>query len=280
MASLLFATDLHGNTGAYEALLRRAADERVDAVVLGGDLLPLPDGLTDPLGPQQRFVRGRLRPLFEAFRARRPDTRLFAILGNDDWAVCEEEFDAMEQEGIAVPLHLRVHALDAASWIAGYSCVPVTPFSMSDYDRYEWPGWRPPALPRRILLSGPEGLREGSAEELEARPTIQEDLRALAALSDPARTVYVVHSPPHGTKLDVMFGGVSIGSRALRAFIERYEPPLTLHGHIHESPRLSGAFFDRLGRTVSVNPGDSRMGLRAVYVETTDPAGSIRLVGD
>jgi uncharacterized protein len=32
---------------------------------------------------------------------------------------------------------------------------------------------------------------------------------------------------------------------------------LTLHGHIHESPELSGSYFDRIGETVSINPGQS-----------------------
>lgn len=279
MTSLLFATDLHGNSAAYEALLRRAGEIGVDAVVLGGDLLPLPNGGPDSIGSQRRFAEGKLRPLFEAFRHDHPDTRIFSILGNDDWLVCEEAFEAMEEDGIAHSLHLRVWGLDDTHFIAGYSCVPITPFGMSDYDRIEWPGWRPSSMPRRIIFSGPDGLREGEPEEFDQRPTIQEDLRALAGLSEPARTVYVVHSPPHGTNLDVMVGRVSIGSRAVRAFIERYEPPLTLHGHIHESPRLSGSIFDRLGRTLCVNPGDSRSALRAVFVDLADPAGSLREVG-
>jgi Icc-related predicted phosphoesterase len=53
-----------------------------------------------------------------------------------------------------------------------------------------------------------------------------------------------------------------VGSRAIRAFIERRRPPLTLHGHVHES-----AGVDRLGGTVSVNPGDSLGTLRAVKVD-------------
>ena len=102
---------------------------------------------------------------------------------------------------------------------------------------------------------------------MRTRPTIEEDLRELALLGDPARTVYVCHTPPYGTDLDQMHGGASIGSPALRAFIEREQPLLTLHGHVHESPRMSGSITDRLGETVCVNPGDSRTRLRAVLVD-------------
>jgi len=42
---------------------------------------------------------------------------------------------------------------------------------------------------------------------------------------------------------------VSLGSIAVRRFIEARQPLLTLHGHVHESARLSGSWRDRIGRT-------------------------------
>jgi Icc-related predicted phosphoesterase len=41
----------------------------------------------------------------------------------------------------------------------------------------------------------------------------------------------------------------------MKTFIEKNQPLLTLHGHIHESPQLSGTFCDRIGETLSINPG-------------------------
>jgi Icc-related predicted phosphoesterase len=103
-------------------------------------------------------------------------------------------------------------------------------------------------------------------QALRERPTIADDLDRLAALSDPARTVYVLHSPPFATTLDRLHGGLTpIGSRAVRTFIDRRHPPLTLHGHVHESPGV-----ERLGPTLCVNPGDSMTRLRAVRVDLTD----------
>ncbi len=40
------------------------------------------------------------------------------------------------------------------------------------------------------------------------------------------------------------------GSAAVRTAIEKYQPLLSLHGHIHESRGQT-----TIGRTVSVNPG-------------------------
>jgi Icc-related predicted phosphoesterase len=64
-----------------------------------------------------------------------------------------------------------------------------------------------------------------------------------------------MHSPPFGTRLDLIQGRKPAGSRSIKTFIERNQPLLTLHGHIHESPELSGTYVDRIGETLSINPG-------------------------
>src|SRR6185295_19560411 len=249
MASFVYASDLHGNADSYDRLF----DLEADAVVLGGDLLPHTKGpLEQRLEVQQEFARGFLSKKF----ASRP---CYWIAGNDDWA------SALPLLENGTPIHgCATPFLDGLS-IAGYACVPVTPFGMKDHDRYDSDGWTPPAEPGRCLFSSSAGLESGSLHSVRSRGTIAADLDRLATLSDPAKTVYVTHSPPWGTTLDRMYDGTSIGSRAIRAFIERHRPPLTLHGHIHES-----AGVDRIGPTVSVNPGDSLTRFRAVRVDLRD----------
>jgi Icc-related predicted phosphoesterase len=273
LTQILYATDLHGNQRAYDRLWSRARDLGVDAVVLGGDLLPLPLGKNrEPVRLQREFVEDYLG---DSLRRQRDAGRaVYGLLGNDDWAACRELFTTLAAEGAYYDLHLARHSLDDALWIAGYSCVPVTPFRMSDWDRYDSSGWTPKVPPRSLLLTDTGVLREAELSELRGRPTLEEDLRDLARAGDPSCTVYVCHTPPHGTALDVMHGGAHIGSHALRAFIETHQPPLTLHGHVHESHRISGAFVDRLGATVCVNPGDSRTRLRAVLVDPADPGSA------
>jgi Icc-related predicted phosphoesterase len=102
--------------------------------------------------------------------------------------------------------------------------------------------------------------REASEDQLMSR------IEGLVAqLRDPHGSIFNFHCPPHNTRLDLapeldgMFkpvrdpGGVrfaNVGSTAVRAAIEKYQPIVSLHGHIHESP---GA--ERIGKTVVVNPG-------------------------
>lgn len=98
-------------------------------------------------------------------------------------------------------------------------------------------------------------------------PEIADRVQAAAEhLEHPERTVFNIHVPPSGTQLDlaprltadltkVMGPGgepemVHVGSTAVRAAIERFQPLLGLHGHIHESKG-----FSTLGRTLCINPG-------------------------
>ena len=51
----------------------------------------------------------------------------------------------------------------------------------------------------------------------------------------------------------ILPGGVqkiSVGSTAVRTIIQRYQPMLALHGHIHEAPGNV-----KIGRTLCLNPG-------------------------
>ena len=67
-----------------------------------------------------------------------------------------------------------------------------------------------------------------------------------------AADILVVHSPPKGVA-DVTSAGMSVGSRAIRAAIERVQPRLAVCGHIHDSWGQEGM----IGPTRVVNLGPS-----------------------
>ena len=67
--------------------------------------------------------------------------------------------------------------------------------------------------------------------------------------------VYAIHMPPSDLGLDKCAHGAEVGSRAIRHFLEHTQPPLSLHGHIHESPETSGKWFGYVGRTLCIQPG-------------------------
>jgi len=84
-------------------------------------------------------------------------------------------------------------------------------------------------------------------------------------VEDPAWAMFNFHCPPYDSQIDLgprldedlrlrqTAGGIEmrpVGSTACRAVIERYQPLMGLHGHLHES---RGTI--KIGRTVCVNPG-------------------------
>lgn len=84
-------------------------------------------------------------------------------------------------------------------------------------------------------------------------------------IQKPEHTIAMLHVPPYDTGLDtcpeldknlkiITQGGQVVmkaaGSPAVRSFIEKVQPMLSLHGHIHESPG-----HVRNGRTLMINAG-------------------------
>jgi hypothetical protein len=102
--------------------------------------------------------------------------------------------------------------------------------------------------------------RDISEDELEKR--IDEKV---SDIRDFEKVIFNFHCPPLDTVLDkaprlgadnkpIATGGhmqmESVGSSAVRKALEKYQPLLGLHGHIHESRG-----FTKIGRTVCLNPG-------------------------
>jgi uncharacterized protein len=117
--------------------------------------------------------------------------------------------------------------------------------------------------------------RDKTEEELE-----QMIERVAAQVKNPSQAVFNLHVPPFDTNLDIapelddnltprlsLGGGfkmIPVGSKAVRKAIEKYQPILSLHGHIHESRSAQ-----KIGKTMCINPG-SEYGegvLRGVVLE-------------
>lgn len=116
--------------------------------------------------------------------------------------------------------------------------------------------------------------------------TIQKDLATLAGDGALERAIFLFHTPPHDTALDrAGLDGkrvehvpldVHVGSIAVRRFIEERQPLLTLHGHVHESTRLTGAWKTQIGRTVCINGAHVGPELSLVRFDPACPAEATR----
>jgi uncharacterized protein len=271
---ILYSSDLHGEPGLYEQLFELVAEHRPAAVLLGGDICPTHFG---PEGPpiQKAFLIELLARLDREAAAH--DTRFHFIFGNAD---CRANWDwLVEQERPhAVPLHGRVADLGEGWRLVGYSYVPVTHLTLKDWEKRDlrttgserWEG----------IITDRDGVRSVNLREGGPEMTLEHDLKALEGRLDEAPTICVMHSPPSDTHLDRIAAGRHVGSLATREFLGRCRPAVALHGHIHESPRVTGHFADRVGATLCVNPGQSLGGrLQAVLFDTSDPEGTLRHTG-
>jgi len=62
--------------------------------------------------------------------------------------------------------------------------------------------------------------------------------------------IFATHQPPYNTCCDIAKGGIHVGSRSLRRFVEDVKPVLCLSGHIHEATGVG-----RIGDAPVINPG-------------------------
>jgi uncharacterized protein len=263
-----FVSDLHGRTDRYRKLWTRVARERPAGVFLGGDLLPfgsLPGGGAD--SDAEDFADGFLAEGFRRLRGLLKDAypRVFLILGNDDPRASEAAVEAASREGLWEYVHGRRATWDAFN-VYGYACVPPTPFRMKDWERYDVsryvdPHCCSPEEGWRSLPEPPDEIRYGTIEKDLARLTGGEDLDR-AALD--------------GRQVDHVPLDVHVGSIAIRRLIDSRQPLLGLHGHVHESARLTGAWWDRLGRTLCLSAAHDGPELALVRFDPVDPGVATR----
>jgi Icc-related predicted phosphoesterase len=104
-------------------------------------------------------------------------------------------------------------------------------------------------------------------------------------VDDYSKLICNFHVPPYDTNIDEApevdekfnikkgFLGIPklghVGSRAIREILEEKQPPLGLHGHIHESDGE-----DRIGKTTCLNPGSEyTRGVLRAYLVTLSESG-------
>ncbi|MGN6168483.1 MAG: metallophosphoesterase family protein [Solirubrobacteraceae bacterium] len=287
--TLFFATDVHGSTVCFKKFVNAAKFYGADILILGGDVsgkmvVPIaeqPEGghlssfagkvvrleseeeidrfsrrladmgfypkrmtedefaklREDPERQDALFeqlIKERIEEWVEWARPRLTDSgvKCYAAPGNDDGFFVDS---VITDSGVIELLEMRVVDIDDGLEILSTGWSNRTPWNTE---------------------------RECSEDELQRK--IEE---MLGRVKDPHRTIFNIHVPPHETALDqcpeldkelrpVHKGGnpvmTSAGSTAVRALIERHEPALGLHGHIHE-----GRGIANVGKTVCVNPGSN-----------------------
>ena len=277
----LFVTDIHGNIEHYHKLFRIIEDTRPSAVFLGGDLLP--SGIRRVSSATGDFVEQFLAPGLQRIRDNLGDDypRIFMILGNDDGRFEENAVFEAAARGVWEYCHNK--ALEFHGYtVYGYAFVPPTPFQLKDWERYDVSRYVDPGC-----VSPEEGIRSIPVTPYEQKyTTIARDLAELTGDTDLSNAVFLFHTPPYKTNLDRAAldevvvdyapADVYVGSVAVREFIAERQPLLTLHGHVHESPRITGSWQDRIGRTVCLSAAHDGRRLAVVHFDPARPDRATR----
>jgi len=288
--SVLFSADLHGSKQQYQQLVEFALSNPIDSVVIGGDICPktfLPEDKERFIYLQGSFLDTILPALLSPLKERGIETYL--IMGNDD-AKINLPILHKRSRGIYHVIHSRRRRLTPDFEIVGYPYVSITPFGIKDWEKYEFseiPDYCRNELAKRKLaeyrLKGVKSSHEGwepflFKEGMAKYESIQKDLNRHVYVKSPRNTVYVMHAPPTHTHLDQVARG-HVGSLAIRDFIEENQPYLTLHGHIHETVKLSGSFMEKLKGTTSIAAGNLEGdGLSMIVLDLYDPRKAERVV--
>ena len=200
------------------------------------------------------------------------------ILGNDDSKTSEADLIRwMEKEKIWEYIHGR--AVDFGPYsVYGYAYVPPTPFLNKDWERYDIsrfvdPGCIPPE-------EGWHSVKE--PKNLIEYATIQKDLVDLTqGKTCQSRFFYSI---PHLTRqlwiglrwmgkfIDHVPLDVHVGSIAVKDFILERQPLMTLHGHVHESARITGSWIEQLGQTMAISAAHDGGELALVRFDPDEPA--------
>jgi Icc-related predicted phosphoesterase len=285
MTTIFFATDVHGSDVCWKKFINAGKFYGADVLILGGDMtgkaivpiIELGRGKFRAVLLEQEFLldgeeeaeemikkiksRGyypyRLSPDELSELNQSPDKvhDLFlqeALKTAEQWM--DYASDKLEGTGLrvfAAPGNDDQFEVDAI--IRGSDVVTLVEGQTIELDKHHEmisSGWSNPT-PWHTY-------REENEDQLAARYEAM-----TGTLRHPKNAVFNIHVPPYASNLDEApeldenlrpkYAGSAlqpVGSTALRAAIEKHQPLLGLHGHIHE-----GRGSSRIGRTLCINPG-------------------------
>ena len=264
----IYASDVHGDTYKYERLLEQAKQNDIKYIVLGGDILPK-NGDRNIIQPE--FIENELDKYFN--KLKQNDINCILIPGNDDLENFDEKLNNVcDKYSNVYDIDRKKLDVEDVSFI-GLSNVLDNPFRRKNRIFVEDESEMQDQLSDKIYIE--KGTKVISVDEWrEYREKnvekVEDALKSLPAVSKDKKTIYVFHGPPYGIGLDVCSGNIEVGSKVVRKFLENSNAYMSLHGHIHESPKVSGKWYSTLGNTVCVQLGQTELGNKTFYYAIID----------
>lgn len=257
---IVFTTDLHGHRWKYDRILEVALEYDAHIVINGGDMLP---GNID-LTRQGSFITN----YFDKHLAQYESENIYYICipGNDDLKRFDPLLDVtIEKYPLAANIAQNIVQIDKFEFI-GMNLLADYPYRLKDRCRMDNHQFHFPEQYGKGLLSIPTGWEdlEDWFSHAKTLPTIEEELNKLVKPKEMNNTIYVMHMPPCCLGLDKSHKEGDVGSKSIYNFLRKNQPLLSLHGHAHYSPDISGKWKEKVGKTTCIQPGQILEGI--IYV--------------
>lgn len=284
---IYFITDVHGSTRCFRKFLNAAKFYKADVLILGGDItgkvmIPIVEQLDGAYNCTYQGDELRLKTRQEAdvLMTKAADSGSYCKI------VSRKEFEELSASPAKVTASFNQLMVDRVrEWVAlaeerlgktGVKCFispgnddilgidPVlnsSPYVVNPEEKVVKIDERHEMITLGTTNHTPwHSPREVDEEELQKKIE-----RMAGGVQDMKSALFNIHVPPINTLIDqapqideslkvvVKSGQVqmtSAGSSACRAAIEKYQPMLGIHGHIHESRGIT-----KIGRTMCANPG-------------------------
>jgi len=266
---LLYTSDLHGSMSHYQHVLAMLSEQTPDVLILGGDFLP--DGDRGyPYPAVTKFIQKDFKEFLQLVHDLCPDISVLTIFGNHDWAFSIDEFVKLQELSLLRMLSHRDAVIIKGLSFLGLSHCPPAPYWIKDFERRDLKQDEPTEFGGYTWSSQMHGIISVTGRQFFAQHESLEDMLSNSpACSQPF--ILVSHAPPADSHLDLLLEGKHVGSQAVRQFLEQRQPILSLHGHLHESPIVSGHISQRYGKCLAVNPGQSLDKLCAIRWRSEQP---------
>ncbi len=284
---LFYATDVHSSDRVFTKFLKAAEHYKVDALVLGGDLTgkfvaPLihrDDGtvFSDFLGyPRSVKTETEIHNLEDEIRT----------TGYYYFHIDQKEYDAMKDDRTKIDKMFDKLMLDTLQgWVdtaekrlskSGVKCFVTggndDPFHIDEYMRSISTEHVLYAEGKIVDVCGYPMASSGYSNmtpwklprDLDEDQLYVKLEELVSPMQDYSKAIFCIHVPPYDTGMDIAifldkdlkyksYGQPiegPVGSHAVSKLIDKYQPLVTLHGHIHES-----RCFYKWKRTMCFNPG-------------------------
>lgn len=284
MTTIFFATDIHGSDICWNKFLNAGKFYGADQLILGGDMT----GKAVVPFVHQGGSNYRITLLEQVFDTTNDDelqdmVKRVRSRGYYPYMTSPDEISELEKDPERVS---KIFLQEVLKVVQQWMDLADKKLDGTDMKVYCSPGNDDMDEVDDIIRSSKRVLLvEGQISSLDGHEMIasgwsnitpwnthrEEDENQLAAryeamisqLRDPHNSIFNIHVPPYKSQLDeapeldkdlrpVLAGNSMkpVGSTALRKAIEKVQPLLGLHGHIHE-----GRGSSRIGKTLCINPG-------------------------